>query len=883
MKKVVIGILAHVDAGKTTLSEALLYMSGKIKSIGRVDKKDAYLDTYALEKERGITIFSKQALFNIGELDITLLDTPGHVDFSTEMERTLQLLDYAILVISGADGIQGHTKTLWMLLRTYQIPVFIFINKMDQYGTNKESLIKELKEQLSDGCIEFGNINREPFYDEIAMCDEKTLEYYLDTGNIEKEEIKRLVKERKVFPCYFGSALKLDGLNEFMQGLQELIIAPTYTDNFGAKIFKITRDENGNRLTHMKITGGILKVKDTLKHNNWEEKVNQIRIYSGDKFEAVSEVNAGTVCAVTGLTKAFPGEVLGIEKADYTPILEPVLVYRMVLPKGGDARAMLPKLKLLEEEEPELRIVWNEKLEEIQVRIMGEIQLEILQRLIQDRFNVTIGFDDGGIIYKETIANTVEGVGHFEPLRHYAEVHLLLEPSEPGSGIVIANKCSEDTLSGSYQRLILQHLEEKVHKGVLTGSDITDIRITLISGKAHNKHTSGGDFREATWRAVRQGLMEAKSVLLEPYYSFCLELPENMVGRAMTDISQMGGACEITETNGEMVIIQGSAPVRTMRNYHKEVIAYTKGSGRLQYNLKGYEPSQDSEKIIEKIGYNPLRDTDNPSHSVFCAEGAGFIVEWDEVKNYMHLDSYLKETNTNEKESLNQKSNYNERFISNEEIERIIQKTFYANQGEKSKWKKQTIKVFTNEGNVKKSIDSKPKEEYLLVDGYNIIHAWPELNELSEHNLEAARIQLLDSLSNYRGVKKCKIIVVFDAYRVQGHREEINTYKNIYIVYTKESQTADEYIEKFSSLNRKKYNITVATSDALQQLIVRGQGSKLLSARELKLEIERVNESLRRNYLSIQINDRNTINKTISLSLKKKLYEYIKDRGKNKD
>lgn len=884
MKNVVIGILAHVDAGKTTLSEALLYKSGKIRNIGRVDKMDAYLDTYALEKERGITIFSKQALFNIGDLDVTLLDTPGHVDFSTEMERTLQLLDYAILVISGADGIQGHTKTLWMLLRTYQIPVFIFINKMDQYGTNKENLIKELKDQLSDRCIDFGQVHRESFYEELALCDELVMESYIDKEHIEKNEIKRLVKERKVFPCFFGSALKLDGIEEFMKGMHEFIIPPTYTDKFGAKLFKVTRDENGNRLTHMKITGGKLKVKDTLTHDQWEEKVNQIRIYSGDKFEAVSEVKAGTVCAVTGLTKALPGEVLGIEIANFTPVLEPVLVYRIVLPEGCDPRAMLPKLQQIEEEEPELRIVWNEKLEEIQVRIMGEIQLEILQRLIQDRFSVTVDFDEGGLIYKETIANTVEGVGHFEPLRHYAEVHLLLEPGEPGSGIVIDNKCSEDTLSGSYQRLVLQHLEEKVHKGVLTGSEITDCQITLVSGIAHNKHTAGGDFREATWRAVRQGLMEAQSVLLEPYYSFRLELPEPMVGRAMTDIIQMGGNCEITETNEEMAVVHGSAPVRTMRNYHKEVIAYTKGYGRLLYNIKGYEPSLASEQIIDEIGYDPLKDTENTPHSVFCAHGSGFIVEWDEVKKHMHLDSYLKETSTREKESFdNQRKNQNDRFISNEEIERIIQKTFYRNQGDRSKWKTQTKEVYTREGIMKTSIDSIPKEEYLLVDGYNIIHAWPELNELIEVNMEAARMRLLDSLSNYQGIRKCKIIVVFDAYRVQGHREEISTYNNIHVVYTKEAQTADEYIEKFVSNKGKKYNITVATSDALQQLIVRGQGSQLLSARELKLEIERVKESVRRDYLDLQINNRNTLNKTLPSSLKEKLYEFVEDLKKDKD
>jgi ribosomal protection tetracycline resistance protein len=883
MKKVVIGILAHVDAGKTTLSEALLYMSGKIRKLGRVDNMDAYLDTYALEKERGITIFSKQALFDIGELRFTLLDTPGHVDFSAEMERTLQLLDYAILVISGADGIQGHTKTLWMLLKMYQIPVFIFINKMDQYGTDKNQLITELKDQLSDGCIEFGQVKSESFYEQLAMCDEPIMDTFIDTGHVEKSAIKMLIKERKVFPCYFGSALKLNGVEEMMQSMSETIIPPTYSDDFGAKVFKITRDENGNRLTHMKITGGKLKVKDVLKTDEWEEKVNQIRIYSGEKFEAVNEVEAGSVCAVTGLSMAMSGVGFGIEQSLYEPVLEPVLFYRMILPEGYDHRVILPKLREIEEEEPELRIVWDELLQEIQVRIMGEIQLEILQSLIQNRFGVLVEFDDGGIIYKETIANTVEGVGHFEPLRHYAEVHLLLEPGEPGSGLVFGNQCSEDLLSGNFQRLVLQHLEEKAHKGVLTGAEITDMRITLVSGKAHNKHTEGGDFREATWRAVRQGLMEAKSILLEPYYSFRLEIPENMVGKAMTDISQMGGTCEITYTNGEQVVVEGSAPVSQMRNYHKEVTAYTKGYGRLLLNLKGYEPCHNSDEIIEAIGYDPTRDPANSASSVFCAQGSGFIVEWDEVKHYMHLDSYLKEKNNRDQESFRHQSKHTENsFISNEEIEHIFQKTFYANQGKGTLWKKQkpVQKYYTSDTRVSTSREQITKEEYLLVDGYNIIYAWPELSELVEHHMEAARMRLIDILSNYQGIRKSKVIVVFDAYRVQGHREETITLNNIHIVYTKEAQTADEYIEKFASRNNGRYKITVATSDGLQQLIVRGQGCQLLSARELKLEIERANERVRTDYLSLQQNNRNSLGKTLSPTSKEKLYEMVSEPKK---
>ena len=878
MKKVVIGILAHVDAGKTTLSEGLLYMSGKIGKLGRVDKRDAYLDTYELEKERGITIFSKQAIFETHGIEITLLDTPGHVDFSAEMERTLQVLDYAILVISGADGVQGHTKTLWMLLEMYDIPTFIFVNKMDQLGTDKGNLIRELKKQLSDDCIEFGQVKTEGFYDQLAMCDESMMETFIETGYIENVHIKNAIKERKVFPCIFGSALKLEGVEEIMGCIADHVIIPSYPDEFGAKIFKVTRDDDGNRLTHMKITGGKLKVKDVLKNEDWEEKVNQIRIYSGHKFEVVNDIEAGSVCAVPGLSKAELGEGLGIEEASYAPVLEPVLFYRMILPQGYDPRVMLPKMRQIEEEEPELHIVWDEKLQEIQVKIMGEVQLEILQSMVQDRFGVLVEFDDGRIIYKETIANVVEGVGHFEPLRHYAEVHLLLEPGERGSGLVFETKCSEDVLGGSWQRLVLQHLEEKAHKGVLTGSEITDMRITLVSGKAHNKHTVGGDFREATWRSVRQGLMEAQSVLLEPYYSFQLELPEKMVGRAMTDIDKMKGSCEISQTHSEMAVLVGSAPVSSMRNYQKEVIAYTKGYGRLFCSLKGYEPCHNSDEIIEGIGYEPERDIENPTSSVFCAQGSGFIVKWDEVKKYMHLESYLQEKGNLAEKTLGNQATYTEEsFISNEAIDQIFDKTFYANQGKKSVWKrkKAVSESYKSVSPVNTNRDQTVKEEYLLVDGYNIIHGWQELKELADDDLEAARMKLIDILSNYQGIRKCRIIVVFDAYRVQGHREEIVAYHNIHLVYTKEAQTADHYIEKFAHDNNKKYNISVATSDGLQQIIVRGQGCYLLSARELKDEIEEANERIRQQHQEIEGNNRNYLGDTISAASKEKIEELV--------
>jgi len=879
MKKLVIGILAHVDAGKTTLSESMLYLSGKIGKLGRVDNKDAYLDNFELERARGITIFSKQAIFETGETHITLMDTPGHVDFSAEMERTLQVLDYAILVISGADGVQGHTKTLWRLLEMYKIPTFLFINKMDQNGTDKASLMKEIRKQLDDGCIDFGQVDTDEFYDQLVMCDEKMMEAYLETGYVETGEIKKAVKERKIFPCFFGSALKLTGVEEFMQGIVTYTCIPDYPDEFGAKIFKISRDEQGNRLTHMKLTGGKLKVRDVLKGNGWEEKVNQIRIYSGHKFQAVNEIEAGSVFAVTGLSQSRPGEGLGIEKDSETPILEPVLSYQIILPEGCDPRAMLPKLRLIEEEEPELHIVWDEQLQEIQVQIMGEVQIEILQSLIKSRFGVDVAFDAGRIVYKETIANVVEGVGHFEPLRHYAEVHLLLEPGERGSGLQFEVNCSEDILSKNWQRLILTHLEEKVHKGVLTGSAITDMKITLVSGKAHDKHTQGGDFREATYRAVRQGLKEAESILLEPYYAFQLELPEKMVGRAMTDIEKMHGTCEISQINGETAVLVGSAPVVTMRNYNKEVVAYTKGLGRLFCTLKGYEPCHNAEEVIESIGYDSEKDMENPTGSVFCTHGAGFLVPWDQVKNYMHVESYFRSQDDLSEQAVQKHTSYTqERQISLEEIDQIFNSTFFANRGKKSGWKRRKTARESyyrpvNDVNIQKET----KEEYLLVDGYNIIYAWPELKGLADDDMDAARMKLLDSLSNYQGIRRCHIIVVFDAYRVQGHREEVVDYHNIRVVYTREAQTADQYIEKFAYDNQKKYNITVATSDGLQQIIIRGSGCSLLSARELKAEVDRANERIKQEYQEIQGKDRNHLINTLSPETKQQMGKLAKE------
>lgn len=882
MKKLVIGILAHVDAGKTTLSESMLYLSGKIGKLGRVDNRDAYLDTYELERARGITIFSKQALFNIGDTQITLLDTPGHVDFSAEMERTLQVLDYAILVVSGADGVQGHTKTLWRLLDMYQIPVFLFVNKMDQNGTDKDRLMKEIKEQLHDGCIEFGQAQTDDFYDQLAMSDEIMMKAYLETGHIETAQMKKAVMEHKVFPCFFGSALRLEGIEQFMQGIEKYAMLPSYPEEFGAKVFKITRDEQGNRLTHMKLTGGRLKVKDALTNGIWEEKVNQIRIYSGQKYQVVNEIEAGSVFAVTGLSQTRPGEGLGIEKASDTPVLEPVLLYQIILPEGCDPRAMLPKLRQVEEEEPELHIVWDEQLQEIQVQIMGEVQIEILQSLIQSRFSVQVAFGAGRIVYKETIVNVVEGVGHFEPLRHYAEVHLLLEPGEPGSGLQFGAECSEDVLGKSWQRLILTHLEEKAHKGVLTGSAITDMKITLVSGRAHNKHTEGGDFREATYRAVRQGLMEAESVLLEPYYEFQLELPEKMVGRAMTDIEKMQGTCEISQTNGETSVLVGSAPVVTMRNYQKDVAAYSKGLGRLFCTLKGYEPCHNAEEVIQSIGYDPELDMGNPTGSVFCANGSGFSVGWDEVKDYMHVESYLQKKEALPGETAPNHASYTEeRHISPDEIDQIINNTFYANQGKKSAWNRpKTARDSYYAPSTHSDAQKEIKEEYLLVDGYNIIHAWPDLEEMINENMDGARMKLLNALSNYQGIRKCQVIVVFDAYRVQGHLEEVTDYHNIHVVYTREAQTADQYIEKFAHDNQKKYDITVATSDGLQQIIIRGAGCLLLSARELKAEIDRAYERIKQEYKAMQGSDRNYLMDTLSPEEKQQMKQLTEKNEK---
>jgi small GTP-binding protein len=891
MKKLVIGILAHVDAGKTTLSEELLYLCGEIRKIGRVDHGDAFLDTYELEKERGITIFSKQALLKTENMEVTLLDTPGHVDFSAEMERTLQVLDYAILVINGMDGVQSHTMTLWRLLERYQIPTFLFVNKMDQQGTDHDALLNDLKQHLHENCVDFGRTQDTDYgmyeltpeqLENIAVCEEDILETYLETGIIEDRDIARLIIQRKIFPCYFGSALKEKGVKDFWNGVQKYTAEPKRPTEFGAKVFKIARDEQGNRLTYMKITGGSLKVKTLLSSNSngqslpgrkaeeaaWEEKADQIRLYSGAKYELTSEAEAGTVCAVTGLTRTYPGEGLGIEQESELPILEPVLNYQIILPDDCDPHQMLQKMRQLEEEEPQLHILWDSQFSEIHAQLMGEVQIEILKKLIWDRFHVDVEFGAGSIVYKETVAEPVEGVGHFEPLRHYAEVHLLIEPGEPGSGCQFFTACSEDVLARNWQRLILTHLEEKEHIGVLTGSPLTDVQITILTGRAHAKHTEGGDFRQATYRAVRQGLRKARNILLEPYYEFRLEVPAEMIGRAMADVQKMQGTFDAPEVEGETAILKGTAAVAQMRDYQKEVVSYTHGTGKLFCSLKGYAPCKNQDEVVQNIGYDPEADLENPTGSVFCAHGAGFVVPWDQVEAYMHLQSGVdmdeldSESWYEDVESAqnpgtavdnanisgnisgkNGKFSYSGSYEEEEELQAIFERTFGPMKRDRTAFQKKTVHSSTPATRYRAG---KPRqEEYLLVDGYNIIFSWEELNELAKENIHAACDKLMDILSNYQGYRKCTLILVFDAYKVEGHVEEIITYHNIYVVYTKEAETADQYIEKTVHRIGRQYQVTVATSDGLEQVIIMGQGAHRISAQGLKKEIEDTEKTAR--------------------------------------
>ncbi|WP_243175724.1 translation factor GTPase family protein [Coprococcus ammoniilyticus] len=899
MKKLVVGILAHVDSGKTTLSEAMLYTAGKIRKLGRVDHKDAYLDTDAQERERGITIFSKQAVFTYDGMEITLLDTPGHVDFSAEMERTLQVLDYAILVINGMDGVQSHTDTLWKLLKRYEIPTFIFVNKMDMEGTDKDAVFQNIRKKLDGDCVDFSSGDRD---EQIAMADERLLDTYLDSGMVEVEDIIEAILDRKIFPCFWGSALKLSGVQELLDAMNTYMVMPAYNAEFGGRIFKISRDAKGERLTYMKVTGGSLKCREQIEGT--EGKVNQIRIYSGARYETVEEASAGTVCAVTGLGETSAGQGVGCEQENVFAGLEPVLSYKVSYPEDKDAVVVLRDIRQLEEEEPELHVEFAQETGEIFVKVMGQVQLQVLTQIVKDRFGYLISFGMGRIIYKETLAEPVMGVGHFEPLRHYAEVHLLMEPLEPGSGMQFDTICSEDVLDKNWQRLILTHLEEKEYRGVLTGAPITDMKITVTAGRAHQKHTEGGDFRQATYRAVRQGLMMGECRLLEPVYAFRLEIPTEMTGRAMNDITRMHGRFAQPEIEGEMSILTGTAPVATMQEYQQDVTAYTRGQGKLSCTLQGYEPCHNEDEVLAASTYDPELDLANPASSVFCAHGAGYIVDWYDVYDMMHvkedpgfalagMEDVLRNITSEptEADEDNRKRMARERqdagvpVYDEKELEDIFVRTYGSNSRENAAYNKAGfnrynkgvseadwyVKKAAGHGKSKtvgaqtlsagsKTADTgiarpgayrkqKGEKEYLLVDGYNVIFAWDDLKALAAVNIDSARDKLIDIMSNYQGYVGCELILVFDAYKVKQNPGSITKHGNIHVVYTKEAETADMYIEKTTHELGRKYKVTVASSDGLEQLIIMGQGALRMSSRGLREEVERVNQILRNDYL----------------------------------
>ena len=847
-KQIVLGILAHVDSGKTTLSEAMLYRAGVTRRLGRVDHKDAFLDTDALEKARGITIFSKQALLTAGDADITLLDTPGHVDFSTETERTLQVLDYAVLVVSGTDGVQSHTETLWRLLRRYHVPTFVFVNKMDLPGMERQELLAQLTRRLGEGFVDFGaeQADRD---EALALCDENLMDRMLDAGQLQDADLIPAIARRHVFPCWFGAALKLEGVDALLDGLDRYTRPAPALEAFGAKVFKVSQDEQGARLTWLRVTGGELKVKAQLTGEAdgepWAEKANQLRLYSGAKYTLAEAIGPGQVCAVTGLTKARPGEGLGAERDSDLPVLEPVLSYQVLLPEGADVHAALGKLHRLEEEEPQLHVVWNETLGEIHVQLMGEIQLEVLRSLLAERFGLEVEFGPGGILYKETITEPMEGVGHYEPLRHYAEVHLKLEPLPRGSGMQFAADCREEVLDKNWQRLVLTHLEEKQHLGVLTGSPLTDVKITLIAGRAHLKHTEGGDFRQATYRAVRQGLMLAKSQLLEPWYAFRLEVPAENIGRAMSDIQRMEGTFDPPESGEETAVLTGFAPVSTMRSYPMEVVSYTRGRGHLSLTLDGYRPCHNAQEVIAAIGYEPEHDLDNPADSVFCAHGAGFVVPWDQVRSHMHVDSgWGKSTRPEQEAAVPQRRAMAYRATLEEDAEllKIFERTY-------GPIKRDPLAAFRPvQKRERPDFAAEQWEiapEYLLVDGYNIIFAWDELNALSKESLDAARHKLMDILCNYQGFQKCVLILVFDAYRVPGSPGSIEQYHNIHVVYTKEAETADMFIERVTHEIGRNRRVRVATSDGMEQIIILGHGALRVSARMFHEEVQNVEKQIR--------------------------------------
>ena len=848
--RIITGIIAHVDSGKTTLAESMLYASGNIKKLGRVDHRDTFLDTNELERERGITIFSKQAELKLEDKNIVLLDTPGHVDFSAETERAFLVMDYVILVINGSEGIQSHVLTLWKLLNIYKLPVFIFINKMDMPDTDRDKIMDALKKELSANCVCF--TENDDFYEDVATGSEEALSEFLDSDLVSDDTIRKLIKDRSIYPCFFGSALRLTGVEEFLHGLDTYMEYPKCSEAFGAKVYKITRDEKGMRESHMKITGGVLRPKQVIG----EEKINQIRIYSGASFVSVNEALPGTLCAVTGLADIMPGQGIGYAKDSDERVLAPVLTYRLILPENVNAHDIYTKVRVLEEEEPELSIVWNEKMSEINLRLMGEIQLEVLRRIIRERFDLEVSFDKGSIVYKETLAAPVEGVGHYEPLRHYAEVHIYMEPGERGSGIQITSDVSEDVLDRNWQRLIMTHLEEKKHLGVLTGSEITDIKITVVNGRAHLKHTEGGDFREASYRAVRHGLMRGMSVLLEPVYNYSLRVPSENLGRAINDIAGMNGSADTTVTDGDFAILSGTVPVECIQGYNSTLASYTKGKGSLTCTQGGYVPCHNAEEVIEKMGYDPVCDIANPAASIFCAHGAGFYVSWEQVEEYMHLP-YTRQVPENDYENETAEPVIVHRRVtkeaSDDELDAIFEQTFGAVKRRTDTrrvmdYNKKTTGEYSGDPKyLKKKTEKKKKDDYLLVDGYNIIYAWDELKELAKDNLESARIRLAEILCNYQGYRSCTVILVFDAYRVKGNPGSTIKYNNIHIVYTKEAETADSYIEKTVHRISRDYNVTVATSDATEQIIIFGAGAIRLSANGLKEEIARINQEISEN------------------------------------
>ena len=843
MKHICIGILAHVDSGKTTLSEGLLYASGALRKLGRVDHGDAFLDTDALERERGITIFAKQAMLTVGEREFTLLDTPGHVDFSAEMERTLSVLDYAVLVISGSDGVQSHTRTLWRLLTRYEVPTFLFINKMDLAGTDKGALMERLTQTLSAECVDF-SAPPQGRDEALALCDEAALESLLERGSIDDSLISEMIKSRKVFPCFFGSALKMDGVEDFLSALARFTVAPEYPSEFGAKVFKISRDAQGGRLTWLKVTGGALRVKAPLSYRaqnqDYQEKADQLRLYSGIKFRTLEKADAGSVVAVTGLSHSYVGLGLGTEAEASAPLLQPVLTYQLVLPDGADAHSALTKLRELEEEDPMLRIVWDERYGQIHVQLMGKIQLEILRRRILDRFGLAVTFGEGSIVYRETIASPVLGMGHFEPLRHYAEVQLLIEPLPRGTGIQLASNLATDALDLNWQRLIFTHLLEREHAGVLTGSALTDVKFTLVVGRAHLKHTEGGDFRQATYRAVRQGLMQAESLLLEPYYDFRLEVPAECVGRAMTDLQNMGGTVDPPQSAGENTVLTGYAPVRTLRDYFTDVAAYTRGRGQLSCAVRGYETCQNQDEIVASLGYDAERDTDNPASSVFCDHGGSITIPWNEVAQHVHCDSgiHFDKEETEEKSAPPPRRGVGagNAYAADKELQEIFERTYGKVERRAFEPAKKPARTSLAD-HYDVTIHSEDTE-YLLVDGYNIIFAWDELQRLAAQDIAAARGALIDILANYQGFRKCRVIVVFDAYKVKGNPGSVQTVHGIKVVYTKEAETADTYIERATYELRRERRVRVATSDGPEQVIILGHGALRVSARAFHAEVE---------------------------------------------